>query len=338
MGTRLVLTCRICGRRRWRIAALCLAFLAMSSAWAIGTPAGTVIDNSATVDFDIGVDSYTLQSNTATITVVERIDVVVTLQNPQVFVSANNVNQAVLFTVTNTGNGSEAFTLAIDSVLGGDDFDPVPAVPSIYFDTDGSGDFNVGDLAYDPITNNPALAADASYDVFIVNDIPGTVVNNEIGRSQLTASAVTGTGAPGTEYLLQGDGGVDAIVGATGAEGSDVGEYLVADLVINVIKSQLVVDQFGGSQPIPGATITYTITVELASTGTATASEITDLVPTYSTYVPDSITLNAVAISDATDADAGEFDISGAPTVVVRLGDLTLVSGVQTVVFQVTID
>ncbi len=316
MGTRLVSICRKSGRRRWRIATLCLAFFTASSAWAVGTPAGTVIDNLATVDFNIGVDSYTLQSNTATITVVERIDVVVTLQNPQVFVSANNVNQAMLFTVTNTGNGSEAFTLAIDSVLGGDDFDPVPAVPSIYFDTDGSGDFNVGDLAYDPITNNPALAADASYDVFIVNDIPGTVVNNDIGRSQFTASAVTGTGVPGTEYPLQGDGGVDAIVGATGAEGSDVGEYLVADLVINVIKSQLVVDQFGGSQPIPGATITYTITVELLSTGTATAS----------------------AISDVTDADAGEFDITGAPTVVVRLGDLTLVSGIQTVVFQVTID
>ena len=108
--------------------------------------------------------------------------------------------------------------------------------------------------------------------------------------------------------------------------------------MINVIKSQLVVDQFGGSQPIPGATITYTITVELVSTGTATSSAINDLVPTYSTYVPDSITLNAVAISDATDADAGEFDITGAPIVVVRLGDLTLVSGIQTVVFQVTID
>jgi hypothetical protein len=49
-------------------------------------------------------------------------------------------------------------------------------------------------------------------------------------------------------------------------------------------------------------------------------------------------TENAAAISDATDADVGEFDISGAPTVVVRLGDLTLVSGIQTVVFQVTTD
>jgi len=290
------------------------------------------------VDFELSGFAYTRQSNTASIMVIERLDVIVTLQSPQILVSANDVNQAVLFTVTNTGNGSEAYTLVIDSLLGGDDFDPVPGVPSIYFDTDSSGDFNVGDLAYDSVTNNPVLVADASYDVFIVNNIPGTVVNGDIGLSQLIAAALTGTGAPGTEYLMQGDGGVDAIVGTTGAAGTGVGEHLVSELLMDVIKSQVVTDQFGGSQPIPGATITYTITVEVTSPGIATASEISDLVPMYSTYLPDSITLNAAAISDATDADAGEFDNTGAPSVVVRLGDLTLANGAQTVVFQVTID
>jgi hypothetical protein len=54
--------------------------------------------------------------------------------------------------------------------------------------------------------------------------------------------------------------------------------------------------------------------------------------------VPGSITLNAGALTDAIDADAGELDTSGAPTVVVRLGDLTQADGIQTVVFEVTID
>ena len=63
-----------------------------------------------------------------------------------------------------------------------------------------------------------------------------------------------------------------------------------------------------------------------------------DLIPAFSTYLPNSITLNAAAVSDATDADAGEFDTSGAPTVVVRLGDLTQADGLQTVIFEVTID
>lgn len=305
---------------------------------ATGTPAGTVIENTATVSFDLAGTTLTITSNTTTITVVERIDVVVTLQSPQILVAPNDTNRALLFRVTNTGNGTETFALAIDSSLSGDDFDPVPALPPIYFDTDGSGDFNVGDLPYNPGVNDPVLPADGSVDIFLVNNIPGTVVNAELGFSQLTATSLTGTGAPGTEYTGQGDGGVDAIIGTSGGEDLDVGEYLVSEVQISVIKAQAVSDPFGGTQALPGATITYTITVEVTSSGTATASVLQDLIPTFSTYLPNSITLNAAAVSDATDADAGEFDTSGVPTVVVRLGDLTQVDGLQTVIFEVTID
>ena len=42
---------------------------------------------------------------------------------------------------------------------------PTPSATPIYFDSDGSGDFNVGDQAYTPGTNDPVLAADASVDV-----------------------------------------------------------------------------------------------------------------------------------------------------------------------------
>lgn len=316
----------------------CACFAISNLAVAAGTPAGTVIQNTATVSFDLGGTALTLDSNTTTITVVERLDVSVTLQSPQILVAANDTARALLFTVTNTGNGSESFQLGIESVLAGDDFDPTPAVPAIYFDTDGSGDFSVGDLAYAPGVNEPLLAADASVDVFIVNDIPGTAVNGQLGFSQLTAAAATGTGTPGTEYTGQGDGGVDAIVGTTGAEDAQVGEYLVSDVQISVVKAQAVTDPFGGSEPVPGATITYTITVEVMSAGTATASALSDSIPTFTTYVPNSITLNGAALSDATDADAGEFNSGGAPGVTVRLGDLTLGDGVQTIEFQVQID
>ena len=313
------------------------AIVALSStAGAAGTPAGTVIQNTATVTFDLAGTPLSLDSNTTTITVVERLDVAVTLQSPQMLVSANDTNRALLFTITNTGNGSETFQLAIDSVLPGDDFDPIPAVPAIYFDTDASGDFNAGDQAYTPGVNDPLLAADATVDVFLVNDIPGTVANGNVGFTELTATAASG--APGTEYAGQGDGGVDAIVGASGGADADIGEYLVSDVLINVVKAQAVADPFGGSEPVPGATITYTITVEVASAGTATASVLSDPIPTYTTFVPGSITLNAAALTDAADADAGELDTSGAATVVVRLGDLTQADGIQTVVFQVTID
>lgn len=310
------------------------------SAMATGTPAGTVIQNSATIDFDLGGTPITLTSNTTSITVAERIDVTVTLQSAQVQVSAGDTIRAILFRVTNIGNGTETFQLAIDSVLAGDDFDPLPSAPdAIFFDTDGSGDFNIAnDLPYSPGANDPNLAADASVDIFLVNDIPGTVVNGNIGRTELTATSATGTGAPGTVFPGLGDGGVDAVVGTTGGQAADVGEYIVVDVQANFVKSQLVSDQFGGTEPIPGATITYTVTIEITSAGTATATVFRDVVPANSTYVAGSILLNAASLSDAIDADAGEFDTSGAPTIVVRLGDLTSADGVQTVEFQVTIN
>lgn len=321
-------------------AVFCVALLAISGspAWGAGTPAGTVIDNAATVNFDIAGTPVMLTSNTVSITVVERIDVVVTLQSAQVLVAASDTDRSLLFTVTNTGNGSETFLLAIDSVLPGDDFDPVPAVPPIYFDTDASGDFSVGDVAYTPGTNDPLLAADASVDVLLVNNIPGAVVNGDVGRSELTATSATGTGVPGTVYAGQGDGGLDALVGATGGEAAVFGEYVVADVQVDIVKSVAISDPFGGNQPVPGATLTYTVTVQVMNSGTATAAVFNDPIPQYTTYVPGSITLNTGALTDAIDVDAGELDTSGAATVVVRLGDLTQADGIQTVGFQVTID
>lgn len=309
-----------------------------SVAVAAGTPVGTVIENTASVTFDLAGTPTTVLTNTTSLTVVERVDVVVTLQSPQVLVAANDTNRALLFTVTNTGNGSEDFTLAIDNVLVGDNFDPIAAVPAIFFDTDASGDFNAGDVQYTPGTNDPSLAADASIDVFLVNDIPGAVVNGNIGRSQLTATSATGTGAPGTVFAGQGDGNVDAVIGSTGGEASEFGEYLVSDVQITAVKTQAVADPFGGTEPVPGATITYTITVQVIGGGTATASVFNDLIPTFTTYVPNSITLNAASLTDVLGDDAGEFDTAVVPTIVVRLGDLTAAGGIQTVEFQVTID
>ena len=318
----------------------CIAVALLSqSALAAGTAVGTVIENTATVDFVRGGVAESAMSNTITLVVAERLDVVVTPQSGQLVVAAAALDQALLFTITNTGNGSEVFQVAILSVVAGDDFDPIPALPdSIFFDTDGSGDFNTGDVAYTPGVNDPLLSPDASVDVFLLNDIPAALINGNIGRSELTAVAATGSGNPGDVYAGLGDGGTDAVVGTTGAAATQFGEYVVQDIAIDVIKTQVVLDPSGGSEAIVGATITYTVTIEITSAGTATASTISDAIPMWSTYFPGSITLNGAAISDATDGDAGEFDTSAAPAVVVRLGDLTQADGIQTIVFQVTID
>ena len=332
-----MMTATIC-RQSFRLFLATIVSLCSVHAWAAGTPAGTVIDNIATVSFDLAGTNITQDSNLVSVTVVERVDVVVTLQSGQVLVAANDTARSILFTVTNTGNGTETFQLAINSVLAGDDFDPVPAVPAIYFDSDASGDFTIADVAYVPGSNDPVLLADEAVDVLIVNDIPGTVVNGNLGRSDLTATSGTGTGAPGDTLVGLGDGGVDAVIGSTGGEATVFGEYLVSDVQLSIVKSVAIADPFGGSEPTPGATLTYTIAIEVLNSGTATGATFSDPVPALTTFVANSISLNGGNLTDGIDVDGGELDTSGAPTVVVRLGDLTQADGIQTVVFAVTID
>ena len=113
-------------RRVWL---LCLFCIVSNPAAAVGTAVGTLIENTAELSYDLAGTPVTLQSNTTSITVAERINVTVTLQSPQILVSPDDSAQALLFTVTNTGNGTETFQLSQDSVIGGDNFDPVPAVP-----------------------------------------------------------------------------------------------------------------------------------------------------------------------------------------------------------------
>jgi uncharacterized repeat protein (TIGR01451 family) len=243
----------------------------------------------------------------------------------------------LLFLVTNTGNGAEAFTLAGDSVLVGDDFDPTPAAPFIYFDSDTSGDLSPADTPYVAGSNDPLLAADASVAVLLVNDIPAGLPDGELGRSELAAAATTGTGTPGTVLPGQGSGGVDAVIGTSGGRAVVFGEYLIGDIQLSAVKSQSVVDPFTGSQPIPGATITYQIVVTATGTGAALGAALADNIPPNTTYVAGSLRLNGAPLTDTSDGDAGSF-AAAPPRVAVSLGDLTAAAGPQTIDFRVTID
>ena len=321
----------------WLAAAIGIA-VATVPAHAVGVAAGTSINNTAEVSYNVGTVTTVATSNTATVTVAEILDVVVTAQTPSVAVSAGDTQAELVFRVTNTGNGPETFRLVMDSVIGGDEFDPVPASPSIYFDTDGSGDLSAGDTPYVVGSNDPTLAADAFVTVLVVNDIPAGVLDTNRGFSRLVADARTGTGAPGTTFAGQGVGGTDAVVGTTGADGDAQAQYLVAGITVNALKSQVVVDQFGGANPVPGARINYTIVVSATGSGSATASEFNDNIPANTTYVPGTLRLNTVALTDGADADAGLFEATPVPRVRVTLGTLTQAGGSQTIEFAVTIN
>lgn len=320
-----------------------LSFLAMALAmpdalWAAGTQAGTLIENTARIDYTVDGTATTVDSNTATLLVDERIDVQIATLSPQVVSAPGDTNRALLFRISNTGNGSETFSLTINSVIPGDDFDPLPATQSLYFDIDASGDFSAGDVAYVPGNNDPLLMPDATLDILLLNDIPEDTANGQVGRSELVATAVTGSGVPGDVFPGQGEGGGDALVGSSGGSSLAAAEYLIADVELDIRKSVAISDPAGGSEPIPGATLTYSVTIAVTNSGIATNSVFADPIPTNTSYVNSSIALNGAALTDAVADDAGEFDVTAVPTVVVRLGDLTQADGVQTVSFDVVID
>jgi uncharacterized repeat protein (TIGR01451 family) len=304
-------------------------------AMAAGTAAGTTISNTATATYnDPGGNPRSVDSNTVDIRVDEILDVTVVSADPgDVIVAPGSTNQVLSYTVTNNGNGSEAFRLTPVSNLGGDQFDPTTT--QIFLDTNGDGVYTPGvDAAYVPGSNDPVLAPDASVRVFILSAIPGGVNDLDRANVDLTAAAVTGTGAPGTSFPGQGQGGGDAVVGTTGADSTARGRYLVQTAVVSFTKSQTVADPFGGTKNVPGSIVTYTLVATVTGTGTLTNLAIGDGIPANTTYQPGTITLQGSPLSDGADADVGEF---AANAVAVRLGS---VAGGQTrtVTFRVRIN
>jgi uncharacterized repeat protein (TIGR01451 family) len=307
------------------------------AAHAIGTPAGTEIRNQAEISFVLNDSTEIRRSNSTTLRVLELLDVNLLAQTPERVVGAGEPAAPILFTLTNTGNGTERFALSVDSALGGNDFDPATPPVALYLDSDASGSLTGSDAAYLPGTNDPELAADASIGVLLLQDIPPGIADGEHGAAQLRAAALTANGSPGELHAAVGDGGVDALVGASGARAASIGRYLVGAISVTVLKSAAISDASGGSVPSSGATVVYTIRVSAVGQGIAAGAIFHDATPAHTTYVAGSLALNGAALSDTADTDGGEY-IAATSELVVALGDLAPMAGSQEVKFAVTID
>jgi uncharacterized repeat protein (TIGR01451 family) len=311
------------------------ALCAAAPAQAAGTPAGTIINNNATATYDLpngGQDTIT--SNTVSLIVDELLDVVVaSTDGGDVATSPAATNQVLTYRVTNAGNGGEAFVLTARDTVGGDDFDP--SVTSIVIDSNGSGVYDPGiDTVYVAGANDPVLAPDGSVLVFVLSSIPAGATNTQRGRVDLVAVAATGSGAPGATFPGLGQGGGNAVVGATGADGEDDGFYAVAAATVAFVKSATVADPFGGTTQVPGAIITYRLVATVSGSGSLANLRVADSIPAGSTFQPGSIRLDSAPMTDAADADAGEYGGTG---ITVRLGSVAAGSA-RTVTFQAKID
>ncbi|RKX33851.1 MAG: hypothetical protein DRP71_09000 [Verrucomicrobia bacterium] len=316
------------------------SLLIVTCALADGTPAGTDITSQATINYTITGTGYTELSNTVTTSVAEVLDLSLVWQDAApVEVQPGTVAQALAFRLTNTGNGSDGYNLAGQSTLGGDDFDPV--LGNIHLDTNGNGRFDPGlDELYIPGGNDPVLAADAFTLLFLLNDIPSNATVNQLGASMLSAASNTGVGAPGTVFTGAGENGLDAVVGTNGGQGDGQGSYRIVALSaqVAILKSAVVVDPFGGSQPVAGATITYQLSVIATGTGSTNGVVVSDAIPLNTSYNPGTLMLDGTPVTDAVDGDQGDMGGTTPGAITVSLGDVAVGGPGKTITFTVTID
>lgn len=302
------------------------------AAQAAGVLAGTLIENTASATYSSGTASGSVSSNTVTVKVDELLDVAVAglTTTP---VTAGSTSVVLEYSITNTGNGGEAFNVTVDPAVAGNGFDAV--VQTIAYDSNGNGTYDAG--VDTVITNGGAtssLAADASLKVFVIVTLPAGATDGQSSQVRLAADAVTGTGTPGTVFTGQGEGGGDAVVGASGASDNATDQMIASLATVALAKSASIVDPFGGSQPVPGAVITYTLVATVSGTGQAEGLHVTDIIPAGTTYQVSSLKLDGASLTDAADADAG---VAGASGIDVDLG--TVAGGTtKTVKFDVKIN
>lgn len=272
------------------------------------TRAGVVINNTATASFDDPAGTTTtVQSNTVSLRVDELLDVAVASANSGDLATRPGAQAEVLtFRVTNAGNGDENFRLTANGAVGGNAFSPV--VVRIAIDSDGDGVYDpTKDAAYVAGTNDPLIAPEAGITVFVIANMPTGLSDAARAAISLQAQAVTGTGPAGTTFAGRGTGGGDAITGATTADRAASGYFRISAASVDIVKSATVADQYGGTAPIPGATITYKLVARTTGSGSLANLRLGDAIPDGTSYLAESLDLDGTRLTDAVDGDAGSF-------------------------------
>lgn len=290
---------------------------------AAGTAAGTLIRNSVTIGFTYAGVPNTQQGVAVPIKVAQVLAPRVTWQDATPTPSNSPDSLRVLtFALTNTGNGSDTFVLSRDNAVAGDQFDPLDSPQGgIWLESGAQPGLQVSgpnaDVAYVAGLNDVVLAQDASRTVYVVSSIPAGQVTGALGKVNLQARS---TRAPANAMAGQSVGvdpsGVTLVAGPGGGRSVASGTYLVSVIAVAISKTVVsTVDAQGGSRVMPGATLTYRLTVSASGTGSASNLVVTDPLPTTLTYVPGSITVDGVARTDAVDADDSSFSAGTVRTV-----------------------
>lgn len=264
----------------------------LPSAHAAAPSAGTNISNIASASYtDSNGSNKTVTSNVVTTTVLQVASFTLIADQTQ---TANANGQVSLsHTLTNTGNGSDTFNVAVvnndtrDNTTDNFDFSGL----NVYLDANKDG---VPD-SQTPVTS-VTLAAGQSVNLIVqATTASNNVTAGDLGK--LTVSAISGFDTSVTAK------NVDTVKITNGA-------------VISLLKSASVSNVDATSSSPAAREVEYTLAYQNTGNTTATNVTITDVLPSSLTYVAGSATVNGTAVSDAADADGYNFT-SGTATLVI---------------------
>lgn len=333
-----------------------LALLASHAAFALGTPADTPVTNNVTVDYDIG-SGLQQQTDSVTFRVDNKIDLSLAVTNATV--SPSQADQVITFVIQNDGNSTQGYALAFANSTVADDFNMNNE--RLYIEDGTTPGFQATeDTPYVSGSGNSIgtdVAADASITVYLVADVPpngggSAPADTTAARYDLLVTtlnpgsntAATGSGSTAWNPAMMQNVFAEGSAGPHASDSNNDGRLSVTSLfsvnapALAFNKSATVLDASGGNNPLDGATLTYTLQVDVSGSGNLDNVVITDPVPANTTYVANSLTLNSGALSDAADADVGDFNASNANSITVNLGTLNSGSGTQLITFSVTIN
>jgi len=295
----------MCALKLKRLLALGLAAIYgltwSTSVLAVGTDAGTPINNTATVDYKVGgVDQLAITSPQTTFLVDQVVDFVVAeADGADTAVGAGEQDAVARFTVTNTGNETQDFALSVLDLVGGTVFslDTIQTdALTIFVDVNDNDVYDAGiDTATfieDLVADDTAAANEIS--VFVLGDIPGSAVPTDAANIELTATAYKVDAAPALGTIEaetggnDGQGTVEIIFSAavdSGATATAAGQdgYLVGLASLAAVKtSTVVLDPLGQTSPlalaIPGAFVQYEVTITNTGGLAATEVQVTDAI------------------------------------------------------------
>ncbi|MCY6412114.1 hypothetical protein QTA56_08205 [Acinetobacter sp. VNH17] len=256
----------------------------VSSAHAAAPAAGTNISNIASASYtDSTGNTKTVSSNIVTTTVLPVASFTLIADRTA---NANANNQVSLsHTLTNTGNGSDTFTVNVADVTSGDQYDFSNL--KVYLDANKDG---VPD-SQTPVTS-VTLAAGESVNLIVQATTPTTRAGGvalsagDLGKLTITAQSTLDNTLTATN--------TDTVKITNGA-------------VISVIKSASVT-AIDATQASPTAReVEYKLVYQNTGNTTATDVTVTDLLPAGLTYVANSAKLAGVTQTDGVDADGYKF-------------------------------